>query len=276
MAYHTQRRPVMNRVFVGMDVHKEKIVVVGLPEEGNHPLVREEFGGNDLLRLVKRLQRLAKTYGIEACYEAGPCGYGLARALRQAGMECRVAAPSLIPRRPGDRIKTEGRDGRELALALRAHTLSFVRIPTQEEEEVRGLVRCREDIAKEVRRIKQVISHWLLLHGHRVPKGVKSWTPAHRRWMRDLEVLSLVRTALDHYPGGPPACLQGVLQALRHAGDRRGDGVCAVPEGHVVYEVHGAGSLGTFLLGPDPAGKDHQGGQQSPAACPRGGGPEGP
>lgn len=189
----------MNRLFVGMDVHKEKIVVVGLPEEGNHPVMREEFGGNDLLRLVKRLQRLAKTYGIAACYEAGPCGYGLARALLQAGMECRVAAPSLIPRRPGDRIKTDGRDARELALALRAHTLSFVRIPTTEEEEVRGLIRCREDIAKEVRRIKQVIAHWLLLHGHRVPKGVKSWTPGHRRWMRGLELSSLDRTVLDHY-----------------------------------------------------------------------------
>jgi transposase len=182
-----------------MDVHKEKIVVVGLPEEGNHPVMREEFGGNDLLRLVKRLQRLAKTYGMEACYEAGPCGYGLARALLQAGMECRVAAPSLIPRRPGDRIKTDGRDARELALALRAHTLSFVRIPTKEEEQVRGLIRCREDIAKEVRRIKHVIAHWLLLHGHRVPQGVKSWTPAHRRWMRGLEVSSLDRTVLDHY-----------------------------------------------------------------------------
>lgn len=182
-----------------MDVHKEKIVVVGLPEEGNHPVMREEFGGHTLSRVVKRLQRLAKTYGITACYEAGPCGYGLARALLQAGMECRVAAPSLIPRRPGDRIKTDGRDARELALALRANTLSFVRIPTTEEEQVRGLIRCREDIAKEVRRIKQVIAHWLLLHGHRVPKGVKNWTPAHRRWMRELELSSLDRTVLDHY-----------------------------------------------------------------------------
>jgi len=189
----------MNRLFVGMDVHKEKIVVVGLPEEGNHPVMREEFGGNDLLRLVKRLQRLAKTYGIEACYEAGPCGYGLARALLRAGMECRVAAPSLIPRRPGDRIKTDGRDARELALALRANTLSFVRIPTKEEEEVRGLIRCREDIAKEVRRIKHVIAHWLLIHEHRVPKGVNGWTLAHWRWMRGLELSSLDRTVLDHY-----------------------------------------------------------------------------
>jgi len=151
----------MNRVFVGMDVHKEKIVAVGLPEEGNHPVMREEFGGNDLSRLVKRLRQLAKSHRVEACYEAGPCGYGLTRTLLQAGVECRVAAPSLIPRRPGDRIKTDGRDARELALAFRANTLSFVRIPSREEEEVRGLIRCREDIAKEVRRIKHVIAHWL-------------------------------------------------------------------------------------------------------------------
>jgi len=170
-----------------MDVHKEKIVAVGLPEEGNHPVMREEFGGNDLSRLVKRLRQLAKSHRVEACYEAGPCGYGLARALLQAGMECRVAAPSLIPRRPGDRIKTDGRDARELALAFRANTLSFVRIPS------------REDIAKEVRRVKHIIAHWLLIHEQRPPKGVKGWTQAHWRWMRGLELSSLDRTVLDHY-----------------------------------------------------------------------------
>lgn len=189
----------MNRVFVGMDVHKEKIVAVSLPEEGNHPVMRETFAGTDFPRLVKRLLRLSKTYRIEACYEAGPSGYGPARALQTAGIPCRVAAPSLIPRRPGNRVKTDLRDALELALALRAGTLSFVRIPTQEEEQVRGLVRCREDIAKEVRRIKQIIAHWLLLHGHRVPQGVKRWTPAHRQWMRGLELSSLDRTVLDHY-----------------------------------------------------------------------------
>jgi transposase len=189
----------MNRLFVSMDMHKEKIVSVGLPKEQNIPVFREAFAGNDFPRLVKRLQRLAKTYQIEACYEAGPSGYGPARALIKAGIPCRVVAPSLIPRRPGERVKTDARDALELALALRAGTLKFVRIPTPEEEEVRGLVRCREDIAKEVRRIKQVIAHWLLVHGYRVPKGIKSWTPAHRRWMRDLELSSLDRTVLDHY-----------------------------------------------------------------------------
>lgn len=189
----------MNRLFVSMDMHKEKIVSVGLPQEGNIPIFREAFTGNDFPRLVKRLRRFSKTYEIEVCYEAGPSGYGPARTLLGAGISCRVVAPSLIPRRPGDRIKTDARDAMELALALRAGTLKFVRIPTTEEEQVRGLVRCREDIAKEVRRLKHVIAHWLLTHGHRHPQGIKGWTPAHWRWMRELEVSSLDRTVLDHY-----------------------------------------------------------------------------
>src|SRR3989304_1280734 len=141
MAYHTQRRPVMNRLFVGMDVHKEKIVVVGLPEEGNHPVMREAFGGHDLPRLVKRLERLGKTSRVEACYEAGPSGYGAAGTLQTAGIPCRVVAPSLIPRRPGDRVKTDARDAMELALALRAGLMILGPPPSPEEEEVRGLVR---------------------------------------------------------------------------------------------------------------------------------------
>src|SRR3990172_13400694 len=80
MAYHTQRRPVMNRIFVSMDMHKEKIVSVGLPQGQNIPLFREAFAGDDFPRLVKRLFRLSKTYQLEVCYEAGPSGYGPARA----------------------------------------------------------------------------------------------------------------------------------------------------------------------------------------------------
>lgn len=189
----------MNRLFVGMDVHKEKIVVVGLPEEGNHCVFREEFGGNDLSRLIKRLKRLGKSSVIEACYEAGPCGYGLARGLIETGICCRIAAPSLIPRRPGDRIKTDGRDALDLALALRAGTLSFVRIPTREEEQVRGLVRCREDVAKEVRRLKHIVAHFLLVRGARSPREAKRWSTAHWRWVRALELSPMDRVVLDHY-----------------------------------------------------------------------------
>ena len=76
----------MNRLFIGLDVHKEKIVVIGLPEEGSHPVVREEFGGGDLRRLTKRIQTFSRSWEVESCYEAGPSGYGLARIFLEAGI----------------------------------------------------------------------------------------------------------------------------------------------------------------------------------------------
>lgn len=189
----------MNRLFIGMDVHKEKIVVIGLPEEGSRPVVREEFGGGDLRRLTKRIQTFSRSWEVESCYEAGPSGYGLARIFLEAGIPCRVVAPSLIPRRPGNRVKTDSRDAKELALALRADTLTFVRIPALEEEEARGLIRCREDVARQVRLFKTTVSHWLLNRGQRVPAGVKRWTPAYWKWVRALPLSPMDRTTLDHY-----------------------------------------------------------------------------
>ena len=184
---------------MGLDVHKEKIVAVGYPPEGSVPVFREEYAGKDLSRVVKRLIRVGKTHKVLACYEAGPCGYGLVRALLDKGVDCRVVAPSLTPRKPGDRVKTDARDARELAMSLRAGTLTFVRIPSEEEESVRGLIRCREDVAKEVRRLKHIIAHWLLTHGCRKPPGVGSWSRPHWSWMRALELTGLDRCVLDHY-----------------------------------------------------------------------------
>lgn len=189
----------MNRLFVGMDAHKEKIVVVGLPGEGSHPVLREDFGGGNIPRLVKRMQTLSKTWHVEACYEAGPSGYALARVLSKAGISCRVVAPSMIPRRPGNRVKTDVQDAKELALALRAGTLEFVRIPAVEEEEVRGLVRCREDVAREVRLFKMTVSHWLQARGIRTISGTKRWSPVYWKWLRALPLSSMDRTTLDHY-----------------------------------------------------------------------------
>lgn len=189
----------MERVFVGLDVHKEKIVAVGIPMEGTVPVLREEYPGNDLSRIVKRLVRLGKTHLVVVCYEAGPCGYGLVRALLEKGIDCRIVAPSLTPRKPGNRVKTDARDARELALSLRAGTLTFIRIPSQEEESVRGVIRCREDIGKEVRRLKHIVAHWLLTHGCRKPAGVGKWSKSHWSWMRALELASLDRSVLDHY-----------------------------------------------------------------------------
>lgn len=189
----------MNRLFAAMDVHKENIVVVGLPQVGPHPVIREEFGGGDVPRVVKRFKALSRTWQVEVCYEAGPSGYGLARALSKAGIACRVVAPTLIPRRPGNRVKTDARDAKELALAFRAGQLEFVRIPTLEEEEVRALVRCREDVARQVRIFKTTVSHWLLSRDHRVPSGMKRWSPTYWKWVRAFPLSPMDRLTLDHY-----------------------------------------------------------------------------
>ena len=193
---------------MGLGVDKEKVVGVGVPTEGTTEVLREAFPGG-ISRVVKRSDGFSRKYTLQVCYEAGPCGYVLARALSSKGIDCRIVAPSLVPKRPGDRVKTDGRDARELALALRAQTLTFVRIPSEEEESVRGLVRCREDIAKEVRRLKHVVAHWLLTRNLRKPVGTKSWVPPHWRWMRDLALPPIDRTVLDHY-----------LDALRLLEDR--------------------------------------------------------
>lgn len=189
----------MNRLFVAMDVHKENIVVVGLPQDGPHPVIREEFGGGDVGRLVKRFKTLSRTWRVEVCYEAGPSGYGLARAFSKAGIPCRVVAPTLIPRRPGNRVKTDARDAKELALSFRAGQLEFVRIPTLDEEEVRALIRCREDIARQVRVFKMTVSHWLLSRDHRVPSGMRRWSPTYWKWVRALALSPMDRRTLDYY-----------------------------------------------------------------------------
>ena len=189
----------MDRLSVGMDVHKEKVVMCGLPERGDTPVMRETFRGDNISGIVKRLRSLSRVWAVESCYEAGPSGYGLARVLTEAGISCRVVAPSLMPRRPGNMVKTDIRDAKELAAALRAQTLEFVRIPSCEEEEVRGLVRCREDIARQLRSFKQIVSHWLLSHGYRPEAKVNRWSPTFWRWVRGLPLPSLERMVLDHY-----------------------------------------------------------------------------
>ncbi len=189
----------MDRLSVGMDVHKEKVVMIGLPERGDTPVMRETFRGDNISGIVKRLRTLSRAWVVESCYEAGPSGYGLARVLTEAGISCRVVAPSLMPRRPGNLVKTDIRDAKELAAALRAQTLEFVRIPSREEEEVRGLVRCREDITRQLRSFKQIVSHWLLSHGHRPPAKVNRWSPVFWTWVRRLPLPPLERMVLDHY-----------------------------------------------------------------------------
>jgi transposase len=181
-----RRRVVGDRItYVGLDVHKDGIVVA-VAEDGLRGEVRD-YGR--IANTPAALQRLVRKLGQEGvrlrfCYEAGPCGYGIQRRLSAAGHDCVVVAPSLIPKRPGDRIKTDRRDASSLAKLHRAGELTAVWVPDVGHEAIRDLVRARLDAVRALRRARQQLSGFLLRQGchYRRP----AWTKLHRRWLAGL------------------------------------------------------------------------------------------
>jgi transposase len=171
--------------FVGMDVSKGSLRVAALYEG------REGFVEWDVVHEAAAVRRMVRKVQREAggpvvfCYEAGPCGYVLQRQIKALGSDCIVVAPSLIPVKPGERIKTDRRDARKLAQLLRAGLLTEVRPPTVQEEAVRDLVRCREDVLEDLGRCRHRLTKMLLRRGY-VWRTGRPWTIAHRRWMRAL------------------------------------------------------------------------------------------
>ena len=133
-----------------------------------------------ILRFVQRLRAAS----IQCCYEAGPCGFELQRALTGHGIVCDVIAPALIPRRPGDRVKTDRRDAGQLAILSRAGALTAIHIPTEQEEAARDLLRCREDIRADLLRARHRLSKFLLRHGRRFTATKRAWTLRHAAWLQ--------------------------------------------------------------------------------------------
>ena len=171
--------------YVGLDVHKAEIVVA-VAESGLRGAVRD-FGR--IVNTPAALARLVRKLGHEGvmlrfCYEAGPCGYGIQRQLSAAGHDCVVVAPSLIPKRPGNRIKTDRRDASSLAKLHRAGELTAVWIPDAGHEAIRDLVRARLDAVRALRRARQQLSGFLLRQGCHY--GRPAWTKLHRRWLAGL------------------------------------------------------------------------------------------
>jgi transposase len=172
--------------FVGLDVHKATIAVAvargGLRDAADFLGTIE----NTPAALGKLLVKLGRKHDqLSFCYEAGPCGYGVHRQLIQAGHTCSVVAPSLIPRRAGDRVKTDRRDAVSLAQLHRAGELSAIWVPDAAHEAMRDLVRARLVAVHAVRRGRQQLSGFLLRHG-RVYDGKKAWTRSYRIWLAGL------------------------------------------------------------------------------------------
>ena len=171
--------------YVGLDVHKDTIAVA-LAEAGVRGDVREYGKIANTPAAVKSLAAKLSRVGsaLRFCYEAGPCGYGVQRQLTLAGHECVVVAPSLIPRKPGDRIKTDRRDAISLAKLHRAGELTAVWVPDPAHEAIRDLVRARLAAVRGLRQARQQVSGFLLRHGHHYHRP--AWTLMHRRWMAGL------------------------------------------------------------------------------------------
>jgi transposase len=165
---------------LGLDVHKDTISVAILPPDRDGPDV--ERIAHDEASVRRLVGRLGDPRWLRACYEAGPTGFELARLLHSLHIRCEVIAPSLIPRAPGDRVKTDRRDCRRLARLHRAGELVAIRIPTPAEEAVRDLCRARADLVEDRTRARHRLSKFLLRHG-RVWRGGNAWTLTHERWL---------------------------------------------------------------------------------------------
>ena len=174
-------------VYVGLDVHKDSIVVATAPEGDTSVEIHGKIGGT-LEALDKLIKKLAKP-GVELrfVYEAGPCGYVIYRHLKQRQYHCEVIAPSLIPTKASDRVKTDRRDARQLARLFRAGELTAIYVPDEEDEAVRDLVRARDRSMVDQRKARQRLKGFLLRLGHRY-LGKGNWSLPHLRYLADIKL----------------------------------------------------------------------------------------
>jgi transposase len=195
--------------YVGLDVHKETIVVA-IAKAGRGDAM--QYGEiNNTADVVHKLAKKMSAQGEKVlfCYEAGPCGYGIYWQLKKLGQDCMVVAPSLIPKKAGDHIKTDRRDAVMLARLCRAGELTAVWVPDKEQEAIRDLSRAREDMKRMEQHARQQLGAFLLRHGKRY-SGKSAWTQGHIRWMEEL--------TFEH--PSQQIVFQEYLDAVRYAGAR--------------------------------------------------------
>lgn len=173
--------------WIGIDDHADKWTIAHLEGANSRPTREFELtpGEAGFRRLVAYLKSLSGE--VHVVYEAGPCGFDLYRKLRKVGVSCQVAAPTLTPRKPGDRVKTNRRDAAKLAGYLRSNELTMVSVPTEDQESLRDLVRQRQTIQSDVQRVRKQIVQMLLRYGYRYRDG-KAWTQRFWVWLKKIKL----------------------------------------------------------------------------------------
>jgi transposase len=196
-------------IFVGLDVHKETIAVA-TAESRKQP---RSYGiiPNDPRTIFKLMRKLGPFKRLKVCYEAGPCGYAVYRQLADLGIDCVVIAPSMIPKKPGDRVKTDRRDASNLARLLRSNDLTPIWVPDQDHEALRDLSRAVEAAQGDLMRARHRIRKLLLRQGIRKPEGMSSWTLRHREWLHKVKLPRANQKVV----------LREMLLTLEQARDRR-------------------------------------------------------
>src|ERR1700687_2154525 len=206
--------------FIGMDVHKDTIVVaVTAPGEVGKATAYGTFPNTAaaLEKLVRRL-RQAGTGPLKCCYEAGPCGYGVHRILTKMDEDCMVVAPSMIPRKSGDRQKNDKRDAASLAVLHRGCLLTAVWVPDAAHEAMRDLIRARLAAVRAVRTARQQLRAILVGRDRTYPNGRRPWTKAHRGWLADQNFAQPAQQIV----------LEENIEAARRGEQRRDRVVCSL------------------------------------------------
>src|SRR5215210_4035228 len=184
--------------YVGIDAHKKDLFVAMLIGQQKTPVTWQLANEPRAVhRLVRKLEREAPG-PVQVFYEAGPCGYALQRQLTTSRVSCDVVAPALVPRKPGERVKTNRRDARKLAELGRAGLLTAVQPPTPEDEAVRDLARARDDAREDLQRCRHRLGKLLLRRG--LHYGGRNWTRGHRQWINELTwAHAAERAVVDDY-----------------------------------------------------------------------------
>jgi transposase len=220
--------------FVGLDVHADTIAVAVADRSDVHSLGVIPNRADAIRKLIRKL---GPAKDLRACYEAGPCGFVLYWQLAELGVACDVIAPSLIPAKPGDRVKTDRRDAEKLARCYRSGDLTAIWVPDAAHEALRDLVRARLAAKVDQRRARHRLRTLLLRHGVRKPEGMTSWKRVHRTWLNEVrfdqpalqlafedflaevdhagERVARLERAIDSAVESAPARLRDVIGALQ-------------------------------------------------------------